>query len=143
MKKFYKLEPEVAGTLGLNTEMDTSTHPPVVSKLHYDMDIWLGDDLLETFPCYLVTDKLRRVIEEMGATGAAFDEVEVVFTEEFDERHPVHTRPVLSWLKPVGLPGEDDIAIVPPSRLIVSERMWEAMKARTSVNHCDVEDYEG
>lgn len=45
MKYFY-IEPEVAGGLGRNTVMNRAVHPPVVSKLHYHFDGWLGDVLL-------------------------------------------------------------------------------------------------
>lgn len=46
----YKLiEPEVAGSLGKETELDSSVFPPHVKKLHYEFDGWLGDDILESF----------------------------------------------------------------------------------------------
>lgn len=45
--KFYSLEPEVAGSLGPGTVMDTAVHPPRVHKLHYESDGWSGDDILE------------------------------------------------------------------------------------------------
>ena len=140
---FYKLEPEVSGEMGGNTELDVSTHPPKVSKLHYHLDFWLGDDLLETFPCFLVTDKLRAVIEEMKATGAAFGEVEVSFGEEFRERYPGGPLPRLSWLKPIGVPCRDDFGLVDTASLVVSERLWDAMRARANLSHCEAEPYTG
>lgn len=54
--KFYILDPEVAGGLGTQTEIDSSVHPPLVKRLHYELDAWMGDDLVQTFPCYLVTN---------------------------------------------------------------------------------------
>jgi hypothetical protein len=45
MKYFY-VEPEVAGGLGERTVMDRSTHPPVVKRLHYQLEGWLGDAIL-------------------------------------------------------------------------------------------------
>ncbi|MEM6568382.1 MAG: hypothetical protein AAF957_08220 [Planctomycetota bacterium] len=44
---FHTLEPEVAGDLGPRTVADTSTHPPAVSRLHYEFAGWLADSLLE------------------------------------------------------------------------------------------------
>ena len=138
---FFKLEPEVAGELGENTELDASTHPPVVRKLHYHMDFWLGDDLLETFPCFLASDRLRAVLENMDATGIAFDVVEVTFGEDFHDRYPGGTLPRLNWLKPIGVAGKDDFGLVHPAYLIVSARVWEAMQAHARLDHCEVEPY--
>ena len=69
MEYFY-VQPEVAGGLGALTVMDTTTHPPIVSKLHYHFDGWLGNVLLETFPCFIVTDGARQALQAIGATGA-------------------------------------------------------------------------
>ncbi|MFY9952572.1 MAG: hypothetical protein WAK54_05070, partial [Bradyrhizobium sp.] len=73
--EYFFVEPEVAGGLGPLTVMDTTTHPPIVSKLHYHFDGWLGNVLLETFPCFIVTDGARQALQAIGATGAKFDEV--------------------------------------------------------------------
>ena len=52
--QYVYIEPEVAGGLGDHTVMDRSVHPPIVSKLHYQMEGWLGDALLESFPVFIV-----------------------------------------------------------------------------------------
>ena len=60
---YYFIEPEVAGGWGGNTIADTSVHPPKISKLHYQFDGWLGDDLLESFPCFIVSESLKHESE--------------------------------------------------------------------------------
>ncbi|MBL4884112.1 MAG: site-specific integrase [Planctomycetaceae bacterium] len=62
----YILEPEVAGSLGQNTIIEDSLHPPVVLNCTTALMVGQGDDLLESFPCYIVTDKLRKLIAKMG-----------------------------------------------------------------------------
>ncbi|APF85630.1 hypothetical protein HI806_01945 [Ralstonia solanacearum] len=52
---YFFLEPEVAGALGENTVLDASTHPPRVEKLHFEFSGWLGDAILESFPCVIAT----------------------------------------------------------------------------------------
>ena len=138
---FYKLEPEVSGELGENTELDASTHPPIVSKLHYAMDFWLGDDLLETFPCFLATDKLRTVLDSINVTGVAFDDVEVTFGEDFHERYPGGPLPRLHWMKPIGVPCKDDFGLIHPAYLIGSARVWEAMQEGANLTHCLAEPH--
>jgi hypothetical protein len=58
----WVLCPEVAAELGGNTVMDAFAHPPKVSRLHLRFMGWLGDDLLETFPCFLVTSRLAKAL---------------------------------------------------------------------------------
>jgi hypothetical protein len=53
--EYFQIAPEVAGGWGRNTVMDRSIHPPHVTKLHFEFDGWLGDVLLESFPCYIIT----------------------------------------------------------------------------------------
>ena len=55
----YTLRAEVAGGLGPQSVLDSSTNPPVVSVLHYDFVSWLGDDIVASFPCSIVTSVLR------------------------------------------------------------------------------------
>jgi hypothetical protein len=102
MKYFY-IEPEVAGGLGKNTVMDRSIHPPIVTKLHYHFDGWLGDVLLESFPCFVITDFAKRKIQSGELTGARFDEVEVTTSEQFHELYPAkQLPPVAHDLAPTG-----------------------------------------
>ena len=59
----YKyIEPEVAGGLGNETIIDKNYHPPIVKKLHYEFNGWLGDDILESFPCFIVSERLKNEI---------------------------------------------------------------------------------
>jgi hypothetical protein len=66
---FHLLRPEVAGGWGPNIQAHRQTHPPVVTHLHYEFEGWLGDDLLTTFPEFIVTERLARALEQSGLTG--------------------------------------------------------------------------
>ena len=70
---YFLLSPEVAGGLGPNTMMNRMVHPPEVSRLHYEMEGWLGDELLESFPCFIVTQRVADAIQDAHLTGAGFD----------------------------------------------------------------------
>ena len=60
----YALDPQVAGGLGENTVIDTSSHPPVVTHVDFVLDYPVTDDLIQSFPVFLVTvemaDSARR-----------------------------------------------------------------------------------
>ena len=135
------LNPEVAGGFGSKTKLDTSVHPPRVLRLHYEIDAWLGDDLIQRFPCYLVTQRLWKRLEKVRPTGAHVKAVEVTMSPEFMELNPAKALPEFLWLKVDGAPGRDDFGLTPDARLVVSDLVLEKMKAER-LEQCNVSDFE-
>jgi hypothetical protein len=134
---FYSLAPEVAGGLGRDTIMDASKHPPLVRNLHYLFDGWLGDELLESFPCFIVTDGMRRLIESAAPSGCRFGDVKVSTSDGFDELYPARQLPHFAWLKVDGVAGRDDFGISSTGALVVSQRLLEAMQ-KGVLDHCEI-----
>jgi hypothetical protein len=128
---FYTLDPEVAGGLGPRTEMDTSIHPPNIYRLNYEMDGLPGDELLTSFPCYIVTANLRRLIEQAHPTGCSFDDVEITVSDGFLERIGQVDLPQYFWLKVTGKAGRDDFGMSPDYLLVVSERILAQIRRAT------------
>lgn len=83
MAKFYAIEPEVAGGLGSGTVSNRANGHLVISRLHYELDGWLGDHLLETTPCFIATKELADRLAEAGLSGFATDRVDVTTSEQF------------------------------------------------------------
>lgn len=137
----YKyIEPEVAGGLGSETAIDTSSHPPVVTRLHYEFDGWLGNDLLESFPCFIVSDQLRQKIVSNLLTGVTFDEVVITKSLEFSIQSPNIALPKFSWMKIYGKIGESDFAIAEDFRLVVSQKAMEVLN-NFNLSAATFEDY--
>ena len=86
----YILDPEVPGELGSKTKLDTSTHPPRVSYLNFELDNWFGDDLFQSFPCFVVTNRLRQEIESIKATGVKFGKLELTLSDNFKALYPTN-----------------------------------------------------
>ncbi len=84
MRYFY-IEPEVSGELGGGTSMDTTVHPPKVEKLNYEFSSWLGDDLIESFPCYIVSERLADKLKQSHFSGFVFDDVTVTKSSDFND----------------------------------------------------------
>lgn len=120
--------------------MDRSVHPPIVSRLHYVFDGWLGDDLLESFPAYIVTDRAREMIAGLGATGCEFGVVEVSKSSAFEELYPGRALPNFTWLRITGKPCQDDFGISDDYRLVVSEKIMNGLKS-LQITNCDVDSY--
>jgi len=125
---YYFVEPEVAGGLGESTVMDRSVHPPVVSRLAYRLDGWLGDVLLESFPCFILTEDAKVALQAGGFTGVRFEPVEISTSEEFRELSGSQMLPGFVWLVIEGMPGHDDFGLAPDHRLVVSARALGTLK---------------
>ncbi len=134
----WLVSPEVAGELGDNTIMDTSIHPPVVSHFHHRFEGWLGDDLLEVFPCFLVSSALAKALEEAGLVGFSMDDVEVSTSPEFQELYPGRTLPEFRWLKITGKDRDADFCLTPNFRLEVSSRALEVLR-KFKIAHAEIE----
>lgn len=122
------LEPEVAGGFGDATVLDSSTHPPTIHTLEYCFDGWLGDDLLESFPVFIVTQQLQQAIATAQLTGYAFDDVIVTTSDTFDELYPGRELPPFAWLKVHGQAGRDDFGLAADQRLVVSEQAYAVLR---------------
>jgi hypothetical protein len=126
--EWWVVVPEVAGELGEHTVLDTSVHPPRVARFHHRFEGWLGDDLLEAFPCFLVTSDLAKVLEEARLVGFSLDTVEVSVSPEFLELFPGRPMPEFRWLKITGENRNADFRLTPDFRLEVSSRALEVLK---------------
>jgi hypothetical protein len=82
VSNFFQLEPEVAGGLGPHSVLDTSVHPPIVLKLHYEFDGQPCDDVLEAFPSYIVTHRLAVAIQRSGLTDFQLADITVSMSEQ-------------------------------------------------------------
>ena len=138
MNKRFILKPEVAGQLGANTIIDTTTMPPIVSNLHYEFDGWLGDDLLESYPCFICTELLMHRLNKNKFTGCKFDTCEVSKSEIFNQIYQSKELPVFYWLKVIGSP-KDDFYMNGNGDMIVSERVLSILKD-FNINNCEIEE---
>jgi hypothetical protein len=109
--------------------MDRATHPPRVHVLHFVFDGWLGDQLVESFPCYLVTEHLAASFTAAGITGFEIAEAVVETSEEFKERHPDLSMPIFKWLQVVGVAGKSDLFINSDNRLTGSSLALDVVLA--------------
>jgi hypothetical protein len=120
--------------------MDTTIHPPQVHRLHYEMDSWPCDDLLTSFPCYIVTVELRRLIENVQPTGCRFADVEVTASENLRDRLGGRILPKYFWLQATGQAGRDDFGISSDYSLVISERMLRQIR-RATLRDCEIAEF--
>jgi len=140
MEKYYTIEPEVAGGWGENTVAATTPGgTTVVRKFHYQFDGWLGDELLTSTPCYIVTERLSNEIRNNNLTGVEFDNVEITVSGEFTDLYNDRQLPRFVWLKIIGKPKEDDFGMTPDILLVVSERALRLLRL-FGISHAEIDE---
>ena len=134
------LEPEVAGQLGAETVLETHVYPPHIKKLHFEFCGWLGDDIIESFPCYLVTERLKEEIEKIHLTGVILEDLKVTTSDNFKSLYPVAALPKFYWAKVIGGYTGDDFCLGTDYRFVVSEAA-NVLLRRFNIQHAVVEDW--
>lgn len=124
----HRIEPEVAGGLGPGSILDRSVHPPLVQRLEYELAGWLGDDLVEAFPCLLVTESLATVLVEAEITGFELDDVTMTLAPGAAE-HLLRPLPSFRWLRITGRAHDDDLWVDESGTLLVGDRGLAALRS--------------
>ena len=129
--QFWKLTQEVPAEIGDNSVMDTTVHPPLVTRLHLSFVGWLGSELIECFPVYATTRALSEDLKRNHLTGFGTADLEVTVDDQFHELYPGRTLPEFVWLKISGTAGKDDFGMDGDLKLVVSERALVVVRSRT------------
>ena len=135
---FFYLKPEVAGGIGPNSEWHRDDGKLVVTRLNYEFDDWFGDALLETTPCFIVTDDARQMIERAALTGIRFSDVEVTRSSLFADLHGDRALPQFWWMVVQGAPQTDDFGMASDLRLVASERALAILR-QAGLAHAEIE----
>lgn len=97
--------------------------------MHFIFDGWLGDQLVESFPCYLITPGLAELLAAAGVTGFELAEAEIETSEQFRELYPERVLPPFKWLQIVGTPAKSDIYLTSDNRLAGSQKTLDVVLA--------------
>jgi len=126
------------GGIGPKSETLREHGALVVTRLNYEFDGWLGDALLESTPCFIVTDDARQLVEAADLSGVHFADVEVTGSPTFADLYPTRELPSFRWMVVDGTLHRDDFAIAHDKRLVVAERALATLKA-AGIDHAIVE----
>lgn len=138
--EFYRLEPEVAGVLGEGTVIDAAAHPPRIEAVHYEITDWAGDDLVEAFPVYLVTDDLADTLVDSGLDAFRVRRATVTLSDEAQELLEGRELPTFHWLEVTGQAGVDDLGVTDQGQLVVSEQALDLFQGGTLEN-CEIDRF--
>ncbi len=137
---FFFIEPEVAGGLGDGTIIDNSSHPPIVTKLEYRFEGWLGDDLLESFPCFIITEVLAQRISEHKFSGFSLRPVLITKSDDYLEQGGDNALREFLWVVIEGHAGVDDFGLAHDHRLVISDEVLKVLKG-SKIDNADIEEF--
>ncbi len=138
---FLVVKPEPSGHPGVGTVVEAGGEAPVVRELHYVFDWWVGDDLVGSYPFFLVTVPLRAALAAIeNASGFTFSHVRVTSSEFFRRTSPEKGLPEFCWLQVHGVPGVDDMGLSRDRALVVSGRVLAVLLAH-ALEQADISQF--
>ena len=146
--KMFKIEPEVAGEIGENSIISYKNNIiDEVKFLHFEFKGWLGDEILETSPCFIVSESIVNDILESNLKGCKFEDIEISKSEEFNEMYPNRYIPNFKRLIPLGAVSifndkiiensGDDFCIEDKVNLVISDSALKILK-KHKIDNCDI-----
>jgi hypothetical protein len=107
--------------------------------LHYVFDGWLGDELIESFPCFIVSERLATRLSNSGFSGFKLADVEITRSEQYHDIYGDRPLPTFRWLQVEGVPGQDDFGLSGRAELVVSEAARNVLES-FPLSHCEVRE---
>lgn len=142
---YHALQSDVPDENGEHMQLDTSVHPPRIIHLHLTLDNWDGDEIIESFPVYVVTDRLGKALSNAGLSSFTLRNAEITLAPEEQavlDRHGISELPNFQWLDVTGTAGRDALGITDRVQLVVSDSALAVLQ-QFRMEHCLVEEYDG
>jgi len=137
---YYVVDPDVAISIGENTVLDVSRHPPEVSVLHIIWEGWFGDDILQSFPVFVFTERLVQSVVESGLSGVNFQKLQISLSDQFRIMFPDVILPKIYWAKIDGVKEKADFFISEEYMLVISKKALDIL-SNYNLERMDVADY--
>lgn len=151
----FKLSPEVAGELGPQTlitnldKISSGTEKILnISILEYEFFGWLGDCILTSHPCFIVTEEIESQFIYNQLTGFSFQSVIISKSDFFNEVYSSINLPNFKQLIINGtvILNDDsvvtawsghDVCVSENYELVITERCLSILK-NSQLNFCEI-----
>lgn len=125
--RFYTVNPDVPGFL--EESHDEILSKPELPTVHYPFECWPDDDIVQSFPALLVSERLGAALTSTGLTGFELGECISRKGEQFHIPSPGRGElPRYFWLKVNGEAQADDFGISGDLMPVVSERAMQVLR---------------
>jgi hypothetical protein len=138
--KWHVLKPAVSGDI-YNSSGDWRAHPPIIEKLHYEIDLPLDDAIIAHFPVWVVSASAKSAIEAASLSGVSFDVVEISESANYEALWSDRKLPEYAWFKVHGIAGRDDFG-TRGFELVVSDRALNLLRT-LGIPNAEVKAYKG
>lgn len=121
---------------------DFTVDPPRPKAPRFVAMAWLGDPLVQTSPCFFVTEALALDLQLSGATGFTLTDIELEVDEQFAEFEPdtAGALPKFVELRPHLDRSADVFLTASLGELVVSEPVFDLL-LKHGLAFCGIEDY--
>lgn len=149
----YFIEPEVSGGHGEKTIYGTEESVAKegisgkIKFLHYEFEGWLGDDLLESTPAFIISNHLESELKNSEFTDYKLEECLITMSDVFMELYPNKEIPSFTRFIPLGtveVEGENfnnwsghHFCLSLKGELVVTQKALDFLK-KFSIKHCDI-----
>ncbi|MEC2077203.1 hypothetical protein [Metabacillus fastidiosus] len=149
----YFLEPEVSGGHGEKTIYGTEENvvkEDISAKIkffHYELEGWLGDDLLELTPAFIVSSYLESELKKSEFKDYKLAKCLITMSDVFKELYPNKEISSFARFIPLGtleVEGENfnnwsghHFCLSLKGELVVTQKAWDFLK-RFSIKHCHI-----
>ncbi|WP_106495643.1 hypothetical protein [Lentibacillus sp. Marseille-P4043] len=151
--KLYFLEPEVSGGHGNKTlygtdeDVEKKGISGKVKFLHYEFEGWLGDDILESAPAFIITSDLADELKKSELKDYRIEKCLVTTSDEFKELYPNKKIPSFVRFIPLGTVEIEGVqyknwsghhfCLSPKGELVLTQNAIDLLK-KFSIQNCDV-----
>lgn len=149
----YFLEPEVSGGHGGKTIHGTDEDVAKegisgnIKFLHYEFEGWLGDDLLESAPTFIISSDLEEELKRSGMKDYKLQTCLITVSDVFMELYPTKELHSFTRFIPLGtveIEGEsfknwsgNDFCISPKGELVLTKKALDFLN-KFSIKHCGI-----
>jgi hypothetical protein len=128
MARFSSLEPEAPGEWGDRTDADLAARPPSIVRVHIELERRITDDLVQLYPCFMVSARLADELGRTPLSGYQLAELEVSAAPRYRAAYPDEPLPELAWFKVFGRAGYADFGLSYDGHLVVSKAALLVLK---------------
>ena len=102
---YFQLDVPVDGGLGPGTELASDATQegwPNLLALEYMFETWSGCHIVTTYPCFIISEHLLKLVISSELSGWTVADLSVRFSPQFIETSWGTTLPKFYWFKPTG-----------------------------------------
>ncbi len=149
----YFLEPEVSGGHGEQTIYGTEENVKKdgisgkVEFLHYEFEGWLGDDLIESTPTFIISNNLKNELIKSKFRDYKLEDCYITTSDEFKELYPNKELPFFTRFIPLGTVEMEEesfknwsghhFSLSLKGELVVTQKALEFLE-KFSIDNCDI-----